>query len=116
MADLIRYTGYVAPPRKPSLSGAGGDGTGEVIVSVGGGAVGLPLLRAALAARPLTSLAATPWRLLAGPDIAEADLQNLRAATPSGAPRASSWNGRGPTSPTCSPAVPCWSAKPVTTR
>ncbi|HYE00179.1 MAG TPA: glycosyltransferase [Alphaproteobacteria bacterium] len=81
IADLIRYTGYVAAKPPPD---AGTDGAGEVVVSVGGGAVGLPLLRAALAARPLTPLAAAPWRLLAGPDVPEADFAALRAAAPPG--------------------------------
>jgi predicted glycosyltransferase len=80
--DLIRHTGYVAATRRTATSE--GDGTGEVIVSVGGGAVGLPLLRAAIAARPLTALAAAPWRLLVGPDIAEADFQRLRDTAPPG--------------------------------
>jgi predicted glycosyltransferase len=84
VADLIRYTGYVAPPRKSSPAAPGSDGTGEVIVSVGGGAVGLPLLHIAMAARPLTSLTTAAWRLLAGPDIAEADFQNLRSTAPPG--------------------------------
>ncbi len=80
--DLIRYTGYVAPARKPAAPH--GDGHGEVVVSVGGGAVGLPLLRAAIEARPLTALAGIPWRLLAGPDIDEAEFQALRASAPNG--------------------------------
>ncbi|WP_211103878.1 glycosyltransferase family protein [Skermanella pratensis] len=86
IADLIRYTGYVAPARAPAHSAArpDGDGTGEVVVSVGGGAVGLPLLRTALAARPLTPLASSPWRLLAGPDIGEADFRTLRDDAPAG--------------------------------
>src|SRR3954470_11952959 len=80
--DLIRYTGYVAPARKPPVPD--GDGQGEVVVSVGGGAVGLPLLRAAMEARPLTALANVPWRLLAGPDIPEAEFQALGASAPAG--------------------------------
>jgi predicted glycosyltransferase len=66
IADLIRYTGYVtAPaPEKPSL-----EGQGEVLVSAGGGAVGAPLLFAALAARPLTALKDHIWRLLTGPNL-----------------------------------------------
>jgi predicted glycosyltransferase len=80
--DLIRYTGYVAPARKPPVPD--GDGHGEVVVSVGGGAVGLPLLRAAMDTRPLTALADIPWRLLAGPDIPEAEFQTLRTSAPAG--------------------------------
>lgn len=80
--DRIRYTGYVAAPTAPAATE--GDGAGEVLVSVGGGAVGLPLLRAALAARPLTPAHDTVWRLLAGPDVAEEDVRALRAAAPAG--------------------------------
>ena len=81
IAALIRYTGYVTPPRSQDESGAGGDdGTGEVIVSVGGGAVGAEVLTTALAARPLTSLATVPWRLLLGPDLPEAAADALRGA------------------------------------
>lgn len=89
IADKIRYTGYVVRP--PSAGREAGaepgrrtDGTGEVLVSVGGGAVGLPLLRAALAARQSTPLAAAPWRLLAGPDVPEPAFRDLVAAAPPG--------------------------------
>ena len=80
--DLIRYTGYAAPARKPPVPE--GDGHGEVVVSVGGGAVGLPLLHAAIDARPLTALADIRWRLLAGPDIHETEFQALCTAAPDG--------------------------------
>lgn len=82
IADRIRYTGYVAAPAPPVA--AEGDGAGEVVVSVGGGAVGMPLLRAALAARPLTPAADAVWRLLAGPDVTEEAMLALRAAAPAG--------------------------------
>jgi predicted glycosyltransferase len=49
------------------------------VVSAGGGAVGAPLLRAAIAARPLTGVADQPWRLIAGPNLPEADFQALAA-------------------------------------
>ncbi|HEX3500812.1 MAG TPA: glycosyltransferase [Stellaceae bacterium] len=81
IADRLRYTGYVtAPPG----SDDGVAGTGEVIVSAGGGAVGLTLLRAALAARPLSPLASAPWRLIAGPHLPAADYAALAAALPDG--------------------------------
>ena len=76
IADLIRYTGYVAPPA-PNAS-PDGPGKGEVVVAAGGGAVGGALLRAALAARPLTSIAQAPWRLIAGPNLSPQE----RAALP----------------------------------
>ena len=37
-----------------------------------------------MAARPLTALASIPWRLLAGPDIPEAEFQTLRTSAPAG--------------------------------
>jgi predicted glycosyltransferase len=81
IADRLRYTGYVvAPPGRDD----GVTGTGEVIVSAGGGAVGLALLRAALAARPLSSLVAAPWRLIAGPHLPDADYAALAADLPYG--------------------------------
>ncbi len=61
------YTGYVADC---DFAPANGDaGKGEVIVSVGGGAVGLPLLKTAIAARPNSALADRPWRLLVGENV-----------------------------------------------
>jgi predicted glycosyltransferase len=74
--DLIRYTGYVTGP---SNGGEAPDGDGEVLVSAGGGAVGAPLLAAALAARPLTALNDRVWRLLAGPNLPDADYKRLAA-------------------------------------
>jgi predicted glycosyltransferase len=62
------FTGFVAEAdlsRRP----ASRVGAGEVVVSVGGGAVGAPLLGAAIAARPRTPLAANVWRLLVGPNL-----------------------------------------------
>lgn len=81
--DRALYTGYVAesdPSRRPQ----GGVGKGEVIVSAGGGAVGGPLLRAAIAARPLTSLADRKWRILVGPNVPEADRAALTEAATAG--------------------------------
>jgi predicted glycosyltransferase len=45
----------------------GGPGSGEIVVSAGGGAVGRPLLEAAVAARALSRRAGTcTWRVLTG--------------------------------------------------
>jgi len=65
------YTGYVAAQEPPP--GPGSAGKGEVIVSVGGGAVGAPLLKAAIAARPKSKLADRGWRLLVGDNLPEAE-------------------------------------------
>ena len=53
-------------------------------MSVGGGAVGEALLRAAVAARPATVLADVPWRLLAGPDLPRPVFDDLRRMAPAG--------------------------------
>jgi predicted glycosyltransferase len=70
------YTGYVSE-RHFAHQGAQGmrsaDGKDEVVVSVGGGAVGAPLLRAAVAARPMTALAERTWRLLVGENLPAQD-------------------------------------------
>jgi predicted glycosyltransferase len=78
IAEKLAYTGYVyeAAPT------AGQDGRGEVIVSAGGGAVGERLLRAALAARPLSRLADTTWRLIAGPNLSKEARQSISDALP----------------------------------
>jgi predicted glycosyltransferase len=78
IADLIRHTGYVAASGDAPSSAEGKD---EVLVSAGGGAVGAPLLLAALEARPLTSLAGHVWRLLTGPNFPDADFRKLAAMT-----------------------------------
>jgi predicted glycosyltransferase len=72
------HTGYVidglpAAGTAPDLS------RGEVLVSAGGGAVGGPLLRAALAARPLNRLNDRRWRFLCGPQMPADEVADLRA-------------------------------------
>src|SRR5262245_33277806 len=77
IADQLRYTGYVvgaAPEIADSRMGEG-----EILVSAGGGAVGAPLLRAAIGARSLTRVADRPWRLIAGPNLPEPDFRALAA-------------------------------------
>ncbi|HYC64416.1 MAG TPA: glycosyltransferase, partial [Reyranellaceae bacterium] len=74
--DRAHYTGYVVDE---SLRDTGGDvGAGEVIVSAGGGAVGGALLRAAIAARPRTSLGDRTWRLLVGANLPAGDQAALQ--------------------------------------
>lgn len=72
--DRIRYSGYVAPETatKPAAKRTG------VVVSAGGGAVGGPLLRASLAARPLSCLSRAPWHLFTGPNLPESDRMALK--------------------------------------
>lgn len=75
IADRLRYTGYVV--NEAPAAQAGGAGQDEVLVSAGGGIVGGPLLRAALACRPLTAAAAAPWRLIAGVNLPEPEFRAL---------------------------------------
>jgi predicted glycosyltransferase len=81
IAGRLRYTGYVIdppPPMTPDMP------RGEVLVSAGGGAVGEPLLRAALGARVLSRARDLPWRLLVGHNLPFALFDELRAAAPAG--------------------------------
>ena len=74
----LHYTGYVVGhPAPPPATAAGSPGQGEVIVSVGGGAVGQQLLETALLARPMSALAQHRWRLLAGVNAGDADMARL---------------------------------------
>ena len=75
IAGRIEYTGYVVDSANP-----GGDaGKDEVIVSVGGGAVGARLLETAIRAKPFTELRDRTWRLLAGNYPPGDALRNLAA-------------------------------------
>ena len=78
IAGMIHYTGYVVD-RTGRSGGNSGAGRGEVIVSTGGGAGGMALLRAAIKARPLTSAAGNPWRVLVGQNVPEADFREIAA-------------------------------------
>jgi predicted glycosyltransferase len=73
------YTGYVSE-RDLAQGMQSAEGKGEVVVSVGGGAVGAPLLEAAIAARPKTALADRPWRLLLGENLPARDRAALAGA------------------------------------
>ena len=84
IADRLIYTGYVAAP-PAQAGGPAAPGHGEIVVSSGGGAVGAPLLRAALGAPALARVeGAQRWRLLAGADLDEAAFAALVADAPKG--------------------------------
>ncbi|MBC7706065.1 MAG: glycosyl transferase [Rhodoferax sp.] len=74
----LHYTGYVVD-RAPPADHRSSAGRGEVIVSVGGGAVGRMLLETAILARQLSSLAAHHWRLLVGSHVPDAELADIAA-------------------------------------
>ena len=83
LGDRLHYSGFVVDR---SSSPAGDAGSGEVIVSAGGGAVGASLLETAIRARSLSSLSTRTWRLLAGVNLDAAAFDGLvRLARQSGA-------------------------------
>ena len=76
IADKIIYTGLVAAPIPPNPQE-----TFDIVVSAGGGAVGLDLIRAAMA----TAKRSDPrrsWCVITGPNLSERDFADLQAATP----------------------------------
>jgi predicted glycosyltransferase len=75
--DLVRYTGYVTEA-KPEATRADRS-EGEILVSAGGGAVGQPLLQAAVAARAMSFERKRPWRLITGGNLPQAEFERLQA-------------------------------------
>lgn len=75
LAEKLRYTGYVAPPKAtPHPQGLG---RGEILVSAGGGSVGDALFECALKAAAL--MPDTQWRLLVGGSDAAERIARLQA-------------------------------------
>lgn len=84
IAAKIHYTGLVGGPARHAATLAAAT-AGGVVVSAGGGAThSEKLLRAALAARPLSRLHDRPWRLLAGPNLPDGEYETLKAMAPAG--------------------------------
>jgi len=86
ISERLIYTGYIA--ETPGTAGeahsdetAGGN---EVVVSAGGGAVGGALLRTAIETRRRGCLANLGWRLLAGPNLPQAEFATLADRLPEG--------------------------------
>ncbi len=85
IAHKLAYTGYVIDPDDLEEMAKGREsGRDEVVVSVGGGAVGEPLLRTALAARPLSRLSQCVWRLVTGPNLPDSVYSDLAWDLPPG--------------------------------
>lgn len=74
LAPYLRYTGYVAPPA--AAPHPDNQGTGEVLVSAGGGSVGDALFETAIAAARL--MPHQQWRLLVGGNTANKRVASLR--------------------------------------
>ena len=83
IADRLIYTGYISET-DPIGGGEETAGVDEVLVSVGGGAVGTTLLSTALEARRHGCLAGLTWRLLAGPNLPQQAFGTLAGALPDG--------------------------------
>lgn len=81
IADRLHYTGYIVERHAIPQTDAG---KGEVLVSAGGGAVGLPLFHTALAARPLSKAFDKPWRILVSPHEKPEAVDDLRRKAGSG--------------------------------
>jgi predicted glycosyltransferase len=76
IADKIVYTGFVVDT--PIAADPYADrGDGEVLVSAGGGAVGYPLLAAAIRAKKLTRHRHRRWRIVTGANLPAADRTEL---------------------------------------
>lgn len=76
LGERLVYSGYVASGGETA---APQEKSGEVLVSIGGGAFGESLARCAIAARPLSVLSQAPWRLLLGHNLPQAVFDEVRA-------------------------------------
>jgi predicted glycosyltransferase len=83
ITDRLSYTGYIGGADEPPVADEAA-GTDEVLVSAGGGAVGGALLSTALEARRRGCLATCNWRLLAGPNLPQAEFAALASGLPDG--------------------------------
>lgn len=74
LSPYLRYTGYVAPPvARPHKDGIG---AGEILVSAGGGSVGLSLFETAVRAAHL--MPGHTWRLLVGGQDTASQIDTLK--------------------------------------
>jgi len=76
IADLVRYTGIVAPEPVTPEARASGEGF-DVVVSVGGGLMGRELLFAAAEAKGLSSLDDKHWCFVTGINTAPEDVAHM---------------------------------------
>jgi predicted glycosyltransferase len=72
LGERLHYTGYIAPAAPAPRQRHG------VVVSAGGGAVGLRLLQAAIEAHRDGLLPGRPWTLIAGPNLPQEDFDRLQ--------------------------------------
>ncbi len=86
ISDKLIYTGYIAEAQVAGDAATAEEtaGVDEVVVSVGGGAVGGALLRTAIETQRGGCLPKLRWRLLAGPNLPEPEFAALAAGLPEG--------------------------------
>lgn len=82
ISHLLSYTGYVLTPSDVGDSGQGG--TGEIVVSAGGGAVGRVTMPAVFRLRAETSFGDRAWRFVTGHHMPEEIFRDLRGRAPDG--------------------------------
>ena len=75
IADRLSYTGFVVERLTPNA--ALDRGKGEILVSAGGGAVGFPLLAAAIRAKRMTRHRHRAWRIVTGANLPPVQRQEL---------------------------------------
>lgn len=76
----MQYTGYIGGAAGRERSGDPSDGSGEIIVSAGGGVAGQALYQAAIEAAALPSGLSQRWRVLIGRNAGETTYHRLKAA------------------------------------
>jgi len=72
----IFYSGYICATA--NVSPPGSEGSDEVLVSAGSSATGLDILKAAITAKPMSSLKDLHWRILVSPSIDESRFDELK--------------------------------------
>ena len=77
IASHLVYTGYTVDPKQAAAE-KNHHARGEVIVSAGGGAVGLSLLETAILTRKSTVLKDNLWRVLVGQGVSDNSFQALQ--------------------------------------
>lgn len=85
IADLITYTGYVAPTNASEYLTGQDDTRSGVLVSAGGGAVGAELIEIAIAAREHSErFRYAPWDIVVGPHFAQERFDAVSQTLPPG--------------------------------
>lgn len=82
IADKLIYTGYITNPSSGHSDTQ--DGVGEVVVSGGGGAASLNLLKTAISAKPLCNQKHCLWRILVGNNLDQSSFDQLQQAASEG--------------------------------